>query len=102
MLLHVASVRRAQRAPCPLSACMPPLCPAAPLTLPRRPAPPHAPPAPPTQQNMLKGMDPEALAGMMQQSGMNVTPEQARSIVDKLDSVSGAAPLLCGRTVCAL
>lgn len=41
-------------------------------------------------QNMLKSMDPESLAAAMQQSGMNVTPEQARSIADKLDSVSGA------------
>ena len=38
---------------------------------------------------MLKGMDPEGLAEMMKQSGMNVTPEQARTMVDKLDGVSG-------------
>ena len=38
---------------------------------------------------MLKGMDPEGLSEMMKQSGMNVTPQQARSMVDKLDGVSG-------------
>lgn len=46
-------------------------------------------PAPPAPQNMLKGMDPEALASMMQGSGLSVTPDQARSMVDKLDAVSG-------------
>lgn len=30
-----------------------------------------------TVQKMMKGMEPEALAGMMSQSGMNVTPDQA-------------------------
>jgi hypothetical protein len=33
-----------------------------------------------TMQRMMKGMDPEALAGMMKQSGMDVTPEQAASM----------------------
>ncbi len=41
------------------------------------------------KQNMLKSMDPDSLAAAMQQSGMNVTPEQARAMADKLDSVSG-------------
>ncbi|KAL4458511.1 hypothetical protein ABPG75_013376 [Micractinium tetrahymenae] len=39
-------------------------------------------------KNMLKGMDPEALASMMQGSGLSVTPDQARTMVDKLDAVS--------------
>lgn len=39
-------------------------------------------------KGMLKGMDPDSLATMMKQTGMNVTLEQARSMVDKLDSVS--------------
>lgn len=47
--------------------------------------PPHLP-----LQSMMKGMDPEGLAEMMGASGLSVTPEQARSMVDKLDSVSGA------------
>lgn len=33
-----------------------------------------------TMQRMMKGMDPAALAGMMKQSGMDVTPEQAASM----------------------
>jgi len=39
---------------------------------------------------MLKSMPPETLAETMKASGLNVTPDQARSMVDKLDSVSGA------------
>lgn len=39
---------------------------------------------------MLKGMDPEGLAAMMKQSGLDVSPDQARSMVDQLDRVSGA------------
>ena len=38
---------------------------------------------------MMKGMDPEGLAGMMRASGMDVTPDQARRMVDQLDRVSG-------------
>lgn len=65
------------------------LChPLAPL-LPASPRPPPTPPTLPLHQGMLKGMDPEGLASMMKQSGMNVTPEQARQMVDKLDKVSG-------------
>lgn len=47
-------------------------------------------------QSMLKGMDPEGLAGMMRQSGMDVSPEQARKMVDQLDRVSGARPGISG------
>lgn len=45
----------------------------------------------PDLQDMMKGMDPEQLSEMMKASGANLTPEQARSLVNKLDSVSGEA-----------
>jgi hypothetical protein len=38
---------------------------------------------------MMKNLDPAQLAEMMRSSGLNVTPEQARSMVDQLDRVSG-------------
>ena len=38
---------------------------------------------------MLKGMDPASLASLMGQSGIHVTPEQAATMVNKLDGVSG-------------
>jgi hypothetical protein len=41
-----------------------------------------------TMQRMMKGMDPAALAGMMKQSGMDVTPEQAASMQQQLDKLS--------------
>ncbi|PSC71444.1 outer envelope 61-like [Micractinium conductrix] len=39
-------------------------------------------------KGMLKGMDPQSLADVMKQSGMNVSPEQAQSMVNSLDKVS--------------
>ena len=41
-----------------------------------------------TMQRMMKGMDPEALAGMMKQSGMDVTPEQAASMQQQVCDLS--------------
>ena len=45
-----------------------------------------------TMQRMMKGMDPEALAGMMKQSGMDVTPEQAASMQQQARTLQ-ACPL---------
>ena len=41
-----------------------------------------------TMQRMMKGMDPEALSGMMKQSGMDVTPEQAASMQQQARDLS--------------
>jgi hypothetical protein len=40
-----------------------------------------------TMQRMMKGMDPEALASMMKQSGMDVTPDQAASMQQQAGSL---------------
>ena len=37
---------------------------------------------------MMKNMAPEDLASMLSQSGMKVTPEQAKSLADQVDSLS--------------
>jgi ribosomal protein L12E/L44/L45/RPP1/RPP2 len=39
-------------------------------------------------QQMLKGMDPEALCSMMKASGVNVTPDQAKKMVDQLGNLN--------------
>ena len=41
-----------------------------------------------SMQSMLSSMDPETLAGMMRSSGMNVTPEQAKKMVDSMGGLS--------------
>lgn len=47
-----------------------------------------------TMQRMMKGMDPEALSGMMKQSGMDVTPEQAASMQQQARDLSDFSHLL--------
>ena len=46
----------------------------------------------PAPQEMMRGMDSETLAGLMNSSGLNMTPEQAKQMVDKLGSVRCVVP----------
>lgn len=41
-----------------------------------------------SMQGMLRSMDAETLAGLMASSGLKVTPEQAKEMVEKLGSAS--------------
>ncbi len=53
-------------------------------------------------QSMIKGMDPETLASMIASSGMQMTPEQAKKMVDQMGNLSDTQVAWISRLMAAV